>query len=38
MPGKLCTIAYDISKQASEPRMDILTPTSPKLKDAQDAP
>jgi len=38
MPGKLCTIAYDISKQASEPRMDILTPTPPKLKDAQDAP
>ncbi|WP_458129030.1 trypsin-like serine peptidase [Pseudomonas sp. Z2-11] len=36
LPGKLCTIAYDISRQASEPRMDILNPTP--LKDIQDSP
>ncbi|WLG95509.1 serine protease [Pseudomonas sp. FP198] len=36
LPGKLCTIAYDISKQASEPRMDILNPTP--LRDVQHSP
>lgn len=39
LPGKLCTIAYDKSGQASEPRIDLLSPvtgtheaTSPNLR------
>jgi V8-like Glu-specific endopeptidase len=38
LPGTFCTIAYDISGQASEPRMDILNSTPAKPKDVQDAP
>lgn len=38
LPGTFCTIAYDISGQASEPRTDILTPTPPTPEGVQDAP
>lgn len=38
LPGKLCTIAYDISGQASEPRVDILFPNPQRLTGVQGAP
>ena len=28
LPGKLCSIAYDKSGQASEPRTDLLSPVT----------